>query len=366
MSQLNKEVQGFFSRARLWTSVILLLNAANAQGQAVPADLLDMSIDELLSADVSESDSAATQSSRPWTLSYSYHFSKFDEYLDDSKRVPVDDVLFSPGEEPRTDKNFPVVPTEIEQEIHSLVLSYDVRADFSLSVSIPYIKQSTDHVSIIPGYSAFNISSEGLGDVSVVGNYRFRQSISGHWQAGLGVSFPTGSIDEEGDTPRARGDQQLPYSMQLGSGTYDVPAYIAYRGNEYAFDWGVGLSGKLRLGENDRDYSLGNRVSAVTWLRLTTIGLVQPSIKLNYRYWGDIDGEDKSLTVPGPFPYPAPVVDPSLFGGDMASVALGLRVPVMSPYRYVDVEFAKPIYQSLNGPQSSEDYRFSISLSLEF
>ncbi|MEP5568442.1 MAG: hypothetical protein ABJN62_11450 [Halioglobus sp.] len=359
----NKRLPSFRS---IWLLIGLSQLAIHASAQSVPADLLELSIDDLLSTNVDSEVNKDSTTSKPWSFSYSYHNSQFSDYLDNSTRLDLDEVLFSPGEEPRTDKNFPVVPTDIEQEVHSVVLSYDIRADASVSVSVPYVKQSTDHISIVPGYSEFNISSSGLGDIAVLGNFRFAESISGHWQAGSGLSLPTGSIDEEGDTPRAPGSQQLPYTMQLGSGTYDVPAYIAYRGNSYAFDWGLGLSGKLRLGENDRDYRLGHTISASTWLQLTTLSYAKPSLKLTYRYSGEIDGEDESLSVPGPFPYPAPVVDPSLFGGEVLSLVVGLELPLFSPYRYVDLEFGKPLYQSLNGPQSSEDYRFSITFGVDF
>jgi hypothetical protein len=346
--------------------IIIIMVCPRVNAQSVPADLLDLSIDELLSADVRGSDGSFTRPIRPWSFTYRYDESRFKDYLDGSNRIPVGDVLFSPGEEPRTDKNFPVVPTDITQEVHSVIVSYDFKSNLSVSMAIPYIRQSTDHISIVPGYSEFNISSDGIGDIALLGNYKFSQSITGRWQAGLGVSLPTGSIDEKGDTPRAPGKQQLPYTMQLGSGTYDIPFYVSYLGHQALFNWGADLSGKIRLGDNDRDYHLGNTMSALAWLRLTTLSWVQPSVKLSYRYWADIHGEDTSLSVPGPYPYPAPVVDPSLFGGDQVNLSVGLRVPVFSPHRYIDLEFSKPVYQSLNGPQSSEDYRFSIAFSLAF
>ncbi len=346
--------------------IVLLFSTADAHSQAVPADLLDLSLDDLLAMEVRESDSASGPIERPWTFSYSYQSSRFDDYLDGTTKVSVDDVLFSPGQEPRTKKNFPVVPTDIHQEAHSLSLTYHFSSDFSLTLAAPHIKQSTDHISTVPGYSSFTISSQGIGDTTLVGNWRFKQTISGRWQAGAGLSLPTGSIDEIGDTPRAAGDQQLPYTMQHGSGTVDVPAYIAYHGTQYAFDWGFGLAGKLRLGENDRGYTLGDRLSASTWLRLTTLKYIQPSLKLNYRYWEEISGNDPSLSVPGPFPYPAPVVAPKLFGGEIADLTVAVRLPLMSPHRHMDLEFSKPVYQSLNGPQSSEDYRIAAHISFEF
>jgi hypothetical protein len=33
---------------------------------------------------------------------------------------------------------------------------------------LPFVMQSTDHISIVPGYDAFNISSEGIGDMAIV------------------------------------------------------------------------------------------------------------------------------------------------------------------------------------------------------
>ena len=73
--------------------------------------------------------------------------------------------------------------------------------------------QSTDHISIIPGYDGFNISSEGVGDIALVVDSTVSQSLNSIWKIGAGLSMPTGSIDEEGDTPRAPGNQQLPYTM---------------------------------------------------------------------------------------------------------------------------------------------------------
>jgi len=346
--------------------VVFGMPSLHATAQSVPADLLELSIEELFDADVGNDGETDSADSTRWNASYSYHKSRFKDYLDGSNRIPVEDVLFSPGEEPRTDKNFPVVPTDIEQEIHTFRIAYDFATDMSVSLTIPYIKQSTDHISIVPDYSNFNITTDGLGDITLLGSYRFAKTVRSRWQAGLGVSFPSGSIEEEGDTPRAPGKQQLPYTMQLGSGTYDVPAYVSYLRNETAFTWGVDVSAKIRLGENDRDYRLGNTLSASSWARLTTISWIQPSIKVGYRYWADIHGADTSLMVPGPYPYPAPVVDPSLYGGDQVDLLIGLRIPVSSNERYFDLEFGKPIYQSLNGPQSSEDYRFAVTFSSGF
>ena len=70
---------------------------------------------------------------------------------------------------------------------------------------------------------------------------------------GAGISFPTGSIDKKDDTPAAP-DQQLPYPMQLGSGTFDLLPGLTYLGQAGKLGWGAEAMATLRLGENSNDY----------------------------------------------------------------------------------------------------------------
>jgi len=333
-----------------------------AKAQSVPTDMLDIAIEDLLLIDVMQTERS---SDRPWSISYTYYNHRFSGYLDGSDRVSTEDVLFRPGEESRTNKNYPVVPTDIEQDLHSVAVTYELNPQMALSAAVSYISQSTDHISIVPGYDAFVISSEGIGDITIAGHYRLRKTITGQWSLGLGLSIPTGSTDEKGDTPRAPGDQILPYTMQIGSGTHDIPVYVSYRGHDYSFDWGVALSAKVRSGENDRGYRLGNTLTATSWLTLQSLPYIQPSIGLSYRNVGGVIGKDKSLAVPGPYPYPAPVVDPDAFGGETLSVNAGMKIPIYATNHHISLEFSKPILQSLNGPQTSTDYQFSISLNLQ-
>ena len=131
-------------------------------------------------------------------------------------------------------------------------------------------------------------------------------------------------------------------------------------------NWGGELIGKIRLGKNDRDYRLGDSLMISSWLSLNTLEWVQPSIILSYIHWGRITGEDTELTVPGAFPYPAPVTNPSLFGGEQAEVVVGFKFPLFSSSRYFEIEFGKPFYQHLNGPQSGEEFRFGLQFGMAY
>ena len=355
-------------KATLLSVLAIFLSTTSTQGnaQSVPADLLDLSIEELFSANLRENSNSDTVGRNRWTVAYSYQKSQYRDYLDGTKKLTFDEVLWSPGQEPRTDKNFPVVPIDIEQEVHALIMGFDPKENLSFRLVTPYISQSTDHISIVPGYSSFIIDTQGIGDISLLVGYRFANSQPHAWKIDVGISLPTGSIDEEGDTPRAPGEQQLPYTMQLGSGTFDIPVRLSYLNQQSSFSWGADFAAKFRIGKNDRDYRLGNSASISSWLTLTKSRWIQPSIKLGFRTWGRISGEDTSLSVPGPFPYPAPVVDPSLFGGKLLNLSLAAKIPVSWKDSHFNLIYAKPVYQSLNGPQSSEDYRLSFSFKLAF
>ena len=338
--------------------------------QGVPSDLIELSMDDLFQAEIGSIDASSAHSietKERWNFSYNYRQLKFDGYRDGTTNLSNADVLFEPAlGDTRTDDNFPVLPDIIVQEVHAFIAAYSLSDKTTVNVVLPYVKQSTDHFSIVPGFAEFNITSKGIGDITVAGSFQLSMSESEIWAASAGLSLPTGSIDEEGDTPRAPGDQQLPYSMQLGSGTYDIPASVSYTKMDSSMNWGAQLTGKLRIGDNDRNYTLGNRLSVSSWVKFKTISWVEPSVKFAYKYWGKIDGADTEIQVPGAFPFPAAVTNPDLFGGKQADIFLGAKFPVLSAGQYISVEISKPVYQDLNGPQSKEVYGFSTSFNFTF
>ena len=81
-----------------------------------------------------------------------------------------------------------------------------------------------------------------------------------------GISFPTGSIDETGDTPRGK-NTPVPYTMQIGSGTYDLQPGILYTGHDGDLTWGAEFSTKFRVGRNKKNYSLGDRGAVSAWIK---------------------------------------------------------------------------------------------------
>jgi len=110
--------------------------------------------------------------------------------------------------------------------------------------------------------------------------------------ADIGVSLPTGSIDERNKDNKA---MNYAYNMQLGSGTFDgviglTPLYFGG-----AYNLGARLSSFLRTGVNENGYMLGNLYRLDAWADYPTkIGLV-PRLVGYYKHKDSLRGQDSTL-----------------------------------------------------------------------
>lgn len=342
--------------------VTFLLIAVTSQSfaQSTPSEFAEMSLQELFEQSIHENDVDASEVS-PWILTYHYKAAEFEGYVDGTTDLSFDEVLWNGPGEPRTNKNFPVLPTVINQTAQLIGLAYQYDPNCRFNISIPYIEQKTDHISIVSNYDFFIIETKGVGDVSVSTSYNWTDEHSGNWIMSVGVSLPTGSIDEVGDTPRAPGDQQLPYTMQLGSGTYDFPIEVSYH-NSGLHNFSLGLSANIRTGKNDRNYRLGNNINFTSRYKINLSESIQTSAGLTFQYSDSIHGRDSDLIVSSPFPYPAGITNPNLYGGKKINLKLGLTWKIADDIR-LNIEFGKPLYQNLNGPQPKEKWRSATYIS---
>ena len=173
-----------------------------------------------------------------------------DGNRDGARRISESDVL----------RAFPVTPTSMGMQMHMLDVMYAPSDNLTLMAMLPYIRLSMDHVTRTGVH--FNTKSDGIGDFKLAGIYGFYGNVRKDRHRVLlnaGVSLPTGSIDKADDTP-AGPDQQLPYPMQLGSGTVDLLPGITYLGQTEDWAWLVEGKGTVRLGKNSNDYKLGDRL----------------------------------------------------------------------------------------------------------
>lgn len=328
--------------------------------QSTPSEFAELSLNELFDMNIVD-DSENSEASSPWTFAYNFKFAEFRGYLDGDAKRADSEVLWQGAGTQRTDSNFPILPTIIDQQVHVFSMGYRITPNWRVHVSLPYITQSTDHISVVPGYDHFTIDSDGMGDAVVSVSRRLIATTDDVWWFTAGVSLPTGSIDEKGDTPRDAGDQQLPYTMQLGSGTYDFPLEFSYQ-SMGEHDFSLSMSAMIRTGKNDRDYRLGNSYSLASTYRFNTSVNLKPFIGLSYQYRSAIHGQDNEIILDGSFPYPASITNPRLYGGKKVSAEIGARWKFSESYA-LSLTFSKPLYQNLNGPQPKENFQSGLTLS---
>ena len=177
-------------------------------------------------------------------------------------------------------------------------------------------------------------------------------------QLNLGLSLPTGSVDERGDTPVGP-NQKLPYPMQLGSGTFDPLLGLIYLNKQENWSLGGQANTVLRFGKNDEGYRLGNEYVAAAWVAYSLGTRASISLRLEGRAWGNIHGEDGELNKTM-----VPTARPDLRSGESIDALLGINLiqpdGTLSGHR-LSAEFGLPVYQHLDGPQLEASYRFTLS-----
>lgn len=125
------------------------------------------------------------------------------------------------------------------------------------------------------------------------------------------------------------------------------------------------------MNTNDRNYSLGDRLSLSGWLKANPVKWLEPSVLLTFQSWGRIDGDDEDLKILAlpVSPYPAAVTDPSKFGGEKVNVQLAVTFKRSQGFlknQSVEINGGLPVYQSLNGPQPKEVWRSGLRWNIDF
>lgn len=330
---------------------------------ATPSELLDLSLQELTRLSVEDDYTSRS----PWQVEYAYRELRLSDYRNDDESLDSQSILVQTGQ-PRTNQNYPIVPTQAVQRIHSVHIGYQFSDAFRIKFSLPFIEQDTDHISNMAGYENFSISSAGIGDISLLGSWRVFDFASTEWWFSAGVSLPTGSIDETADTPRPGTENILPYTKQLGSGTVDLPLALDVTTRISQVQLGLRATGRFYLGTNDRGYALGNRYGVQAWARYQSQSWIHPGLRVAYQHTACIRGQDAELLTSGAFPYPAPITDPANFGGNVVTLSLTARLcdQTRGCKHYLDLEYTEPLYQALNGIQPEEQRQIGLRFGLRF
>ena len=296
-----------------------------------------------------------THGAGEWMVSYRYMAMSMDGLRDGTDSVSTDDIL-------RPNGTYMMAPEDMTMQMHMLGVMYAPTDSVTLMAMANYIQNDMTVRRRMPMMGideTFETSSSGIGDTTVsalvrVAEWPERHSI----HLNLGLSLPTGSIDETDDTPMGD-DTHLPYAMQLGSGTFDLKPGVTWLGQSDRFSWGAQTMATIRLGENDQEYTLGDRYEVTTWGAWKASEWASLSTRLLWSHWDNIDGSDKDLSANAPNMNPN--ADPDLRAGDRVDLGLGVNLyaPADSGWaagNRLGVEVLLPIHQDLEGPQMETEW----------
>lgn len=259
---------------------------------------------------------------------------------------------------------FDVSPSDLASQGVALDLVYGLAERFTLSATGTFAQKTMDHLSPLEGepnaYLFYQTQASGVQDVKVNGLYEVLATRDFRFHISAGVSVPVGSIEEVDATPfSGSADTQLPYSQQLGSGTWDVlPGFTFGMQNERA-SFGLQAKGAIRIGENDRGWALGDFYGTNVWAGLKASDWVSVSLGARYSSWGNVEGFDQELDA-----NESPAHNTLTQAGWRVDLPVGMNFVMPDGHR-LGIEFIFPIHQDLDGPQLMHNWSIAAGWSVE-
>lgn len=262
------------------------------------------------------------------------------------------------------DTGYMARPVEMDMEMHMFGMMYAPSNKLTLMAMTNYVKNSMD-MFMGPMNMHMKMESEGWGDTSIGGLYKFYDKGLSRAHVGLSLSLPTGSTNETFKTPAmgmmASRTANQPFPMQLGTGTYDLLPSITYLNQPSdLWSWGAQANGRIHLGENNQGYSFGDSIGATSWIARNVTDWSSLSLRVGAKSWKGISGDtDKSVNT-AMMPNMSSAADPKNLGGTRLDAGLGLNLWHPTSGFRVAAEFSVPLYQNLNGPQLGQDWTLTI------
>ena len=290
-------------------------------------------------------------------LSYRYNRMRMDGNRDGTRSLTTAQALAAGP--------YAVVPTDMDTNMHMFGMMYAPADWVTLMAMVPYIDKSMDHQT--GGGALFETNASGVGDFKLSALWPLLRNVKGHdFALQTGLSFPTGSIREKDFIPPAGAVQRLPYPMQLGTGTYDVTLGGTYMGYKGAASWGGQVLGVIRPGENDNNYTVGNRYHITGWFMWDWVRWMGTSLRLDWQQWMNYDGADPLLN-----PAIIPTADPKLRAGRQLDILVGANfaLPFVTKWlrgQRLAIEAGFPLYRNLDGPQLERDWRVIVGWQKAF
>lgn len=290
-----------------------------------------------------------------WMFDYVYQRMTMDGLLDSTREVSAETAIIRTVD--GGEYNYMMAPIDMTMDMHMFMLMYHTR-DYMLMGMIHYMSNEMSMLS--QGNIKSTMKTSGIADTVLTAQFRgpFKLLFD------IGISLPTGSIDERGPMTHNSTffdpDAKYPYGMQLGSGTKDYIQGITYKDSNSKMGWGAKYEYTGRVEKNKLDYKLGDVLKLEGWLTLNHTSTMNTTFMLLGKSWGQIEGADKDLDASM-----SPTMDPLNYGGK--------RLDVGAKFKYENehmtsfsAELSLPVVQNLYGPQMQTQWIFGLGVGFMF
>ncbi len=214
------------------------------------------------------------------------------------------------------------------------------------------------------GGSRFNVNSSGIGDSRISGLFKIIGNNFSKTHFALGLSLPTGSINERDTTPTSL-SSRLGYKMQNGSGTFD-PFLVLNNVNNFGL---IKIGEQFQIkrpisGNNSNGYHYGTSIDSSVWLSYRWIDNISTSFKVNYNYLAKMHGEDKEMSK-----RMNPTMDSYNIGHQKFNVSFGFNYVNTNKFlknHRLAFELILPLHQKVRGIQMSDNYKIMMGWQYGF
>ncbi|MCF8713247.1 transporter [Joostella atrarenae] len=290
-----------------------------------------------------------THSKGEWMFSYRYMYMDMEDLNRGSSDAQYSDAL----------SQYMITPKSMPMNMHMLGVMYAPSNKLTLMAMINHTSQEMTLGNRMGG--EFNTESSGFGDLKLSALYTFFNKNSQQLHAQVGISFPTGSIDETDVTPMSTPNETiLPYPMQIGSGTYDANLGLTYLKQWEYLSFGSQIKGVFRFEENDNEYRLGNEYSINNWVAMPVNEWFSFSGRVKWAAIEKIDGTNPDLN-----PMMVVTADTANSGKTYAEAGIGFNLYAfkgsLKNLRF-GFEAALPLYQNMNGIQLKNQETLTLGL----
>ncbi|MGB1127168.1 MAG: transporter [Opitutales bacterium] len=306
-------------------------------------------------------------------LAYRYMHMHMDGMRSGTDRVSSSEVFAADG-------GYTVTPENMSMEMHMFGLMYAPTNTLTLMLMANYLETEMDHRLVTQmaanringGATGFTTESFGWGDTKLSALYRFYLEENRKAHFGLGISIPTGSIDERDALPSMMGptQQQMPAPMQLGSGTYDLLPSLTFVQQFEDWSWGAQANGIIRLeDENSNGYRHGHAFEAVSWAGYKLADWIGINGGLSYKNTGKLKGTQNDVNRLGPNGRSVTTAFNHNYGGERIDVILGVNLLGTSGRREghrIAADVRAPLWQDLNGYQLETDWVLTLGWQKSF